>query len=139
MQGEQEGIVIAVENGLAKVKTSRHSDCENCGSCPGNAAMVLDALNQVGAKPGQRVLVEVAEVSMLKSAFVVYIVPLVAIFVGTMVGGYLGEYLDVSPGWFQVGGAIFAFAGSVLYIKKVDRSAKQNSKMQPVVKRILTD
>ena len=139
MQGEQEGIVIAIENGMAKVKTSRHSDCENCGSCPGNTAMVLDALNPVGAKPGQRVLVVVEEVSMLKSAFVVYMLPLIAIFGGAIVGGILAEFLAVGPGWFQFAGAVLAFAGSVVYIRYFDRSAKKNTEMQPVVKRILTD
>ncbi|MBP2644693.1 MAG: SoxR reducing system protein RseC [Firmicutes bacterium] len=139
MQGEQEGIVIAVENDLAKVKTSRHSDCENCGSCPGNTAMVLDALNQAGARPGQRVLIRVAEVSMLRSAFIVYMVPLFAIFAGIMLGGYVAERLALTPGWFQVGGAILAFAGSAYYIRKFDRSAKQNIKMQPVVIRILQE
>ncbi|MBP2653268.1 MAG: SoxR reducing system protein RseC [Firmicutes bacterium] len=139
MQGEQEGIVIAIENGMAKVKTSRHSDCENCGSCPGNTAIVLDALNPVGAEPGQRVLVEVEEVSMLKSAFIVYMLPLIAVFGGIMVGGYLAEILNASPGWFQFAGAILAFAGSGFYIRCFDRHAKNNTKMQPVVKRILND
>ena len=32
MDKQQEGIVLEVVKGMAKVKTSRHNDCENCGS-----------------------------------------------------------------------------------------------------------
>lgn len=139
MEGQQEGVVLSIENGLAKVKTSRHNDCENCGSCPGNAAIVLDARNPLGAKPGQRVIIEVKEAEMLKSAFIVYMLPLIAIFAGAMLGGYLAERLASEALWFQVGGGGVAFVSSVYYIKFFDRKARTNIKMQPVIKRILND
>ena len=63
MDRQQEGIVLeCLDQGMAKVKTSRHNDCENCGACPGNSAIVLQARNPLKARPGQRVLVEVKEV-----------------------------------------------------------------------------
>jgi len=136
VEGQQEGVVLSVENGLAKVKTSRHNDCENCGSCPGNAAIVLDARNPLGAKPGQRVLIEIKEAEMLKSAFIVYMLPLIAIFAGATLGGYLAEHLAAEALWFQVGGGGVAFVSSVYYIKYFDRKARTNIKMQPVISRI---
>lgn len=139
MDGQQEGVVLSVYDGMAKVKTSRHNDCENCGSCPGNTALVLDARNPVGARPGQRVMIEVKEADMLKSAFIVYMLPLIAIFVGAMLGGYLAERLAAEPLWFQVGGGGLAFASSVCYIKYFDRSASTDVKKQPVITRILTE
>lgn len=135
---QQEGVVVAVEGEIAKVRTSRHNDCENCGACPGNSAIVLDARNPVGAKPGQRVVVEVQEIGMLKSAFVVYILPLIAMFVGAWLGGYLAGCMGREPLWFQAGGAGLAFIGSVVYIKYFDKSARGNTTMQPVITRILT-
>lgn len=140
MQTQQEGIVIATQaGGMAQVKTSRHNDCENCGACPGNSAIVLEARNTLGAKPGQRVMVEVQEVNMLKSAFIVYLLPLIAIFAGAMLGGYLAERLVLPALWFQVGGGGLAFVGSVFYIKYFDRSARTDANMQPVITRILTE
>ncbi|HMM22814.1 MAG TPA: SoxR reducing system RseC family protein [Selenomonadales bacterium] len=139
MKKEQEGVVLAATAGMAKVKTSRHNDCENCGACPGNAAIVLDARNPIGAKPGQRVLVEVQEVGMLKSAFVVYMLPLIAMFVGAWLGTYLADQLAREAVWFQVGGAGLFLIGSVLYVKYFDKSAGSNTKMQPVITRILTE
>ncbi|WP_243650516.1 SoxR reducing system RseC family protein [Anaerospora hongkongensis] len=61
------------------MKTTRHNDCENCGDCPGNSAIVISVNNALGAKLGQRVAIEVKEVNVLKSAFIVYILPLIAI------------------------------------------------------------
>ncbi len=139
MNKQQEGIVIAVADGLARVKTSRHNDCENCGACPGNAAIVLDARNPLGARPGQRVMVEVQEVGMLKSAFIVYMLPLIAMFIGAVAGGYLADRLAQVAIWFQVGGAALAFGMALLYIKYFDRSAHADARMQPVITSILTD
>jgi sigma-E factor negative regulatory protein RseC len=139
MEGQQEGVVLSVAEGLAKVKTSRHNDCENCGSCPGNAAIVLDARNPVGAKPGQRVMVEIKEAEMLKSAFIVYMLPLVAIFAGAVLGGYIAERLAAAALWFQIGGGGLAFVGSVYYIRYFDRKARTSIRMQPVITRILTE
>lgn len=139
MDAQQEGVVLSASEGMAKVKTSRHNDCENCGSCPGNAAIVLDVRNPVGARPGQRVVIEVKEADMLKSAFIVYMLPLIAIFVGAMLGGYLAEQMAAAPLWFQVGGGGLAFASSVCYIKYFDRSASTDVKKQPVITRILTE
>jgi sigma-E factor negative regulatory protein RseC len=139
MHAQQEGIVIGIENGLAKVKTSRHSDCENCGSCPGSTALVLEARNPLGARPGQRVLIEVKELSMVKSAFVVYMLPVIAVFCGAMLGGYAAERLMAEPLWYSIGGGSLAFFSSLLYIKYFDRSTRKNVSMQPVITRILTD
>lgn len=138
MDKQQEGIVLEVMNGnLAKVKTSRHNDCENCGACPGNSAMVLEALNDIGAKPGQRVAIEVKEINMLKAAFIVYILPLIAVFVGAMIGGNFAERLGSEVLWWQIAGGIIAFILSVIYIKYFDHAARTDVKMQPVIVRIL--
>lgn len=138
MNKQQEGIVISAAGDMARVKTSRHNDCENCGACPGNAAIVLDARNPLGARPGQQVMIEVQEIGMLKSAFIVYMLPLIALFLGAMAGGYAAERLAHEALWFQVGGAGAAFAAAVLYIRYFDKSARSNENMQPVITRILS-
>ena len=135
----QEGIVIAIDGSLARVKTSRHNDCENCGACPGNTALVLEAANPEGARPGQRVLVEVRETNMLKAAFVVYVLPLVAAFAGAAGGGRAAEMAGMATFWPQAGGGVALFVLAILYIRHFDRSARTDSKMQPTIVRILRD
>ena len=137
MDKQQEGVVLEVNGIMAKVKTSRHNDCENCGACPGNSALVLEARNMLDAKPGDRVVIEVREVNMLKAAFIVYMLPLVAIFIGAVIGNLLAEKLGYSVLAFQVAGGFIAFVLSVLYIKFFDYNARNDVKMQPVITRIL--
>ncbi|HEY3425988.1 MAG TPA: SoxR reducing system RseC family protein [Negativicutes bacterium] len=138
METQQEGVVLEVAGSMAKVKTSRHNDCENCGACPGNSAMVLETRNPLGARPGQRVIVEVQEVNMLRAAFIVYVLPLIAIFAGALSGNILAERLSYAPLWFQIGGGLVAFLASVMYIKYFDYNARSNVKMQPVITSILS-
>ncbi|MDF2634755.1 MAG: positive regulator of sigma RseC/MucC [Pelosinus sp.] len=140
MDKQQEGIVLEVtDNHMAKVKTSRHNDCENCGACPGNSALILDARNDLGAKPGQRVAIEVREVNMLKAAFIVYILPLIAIFIGVVAGGNFAENSGYQPLGLQIMGGTVAFILSVVYIKFFDSAARSDVKMQPTIIRILSD
>lgn len=139
LKKQQEGIVLEVVGNIAKVKASRHSDCENCGSCPGNSAIVVEALNPVGAKRGQRVAIEVKEVNMLTAAFIVYILPLIMAVAGAFTGNYLAvQQYASNPLWYQIVGGVIAFGLSIIYIKYFDRNARTNDKMRPVITRILS-
>jgi len=135
---EQEGVVLSVAGDIARVRTSRHSDCENCGACPGNDALVLDARNPLAAKPGQLVVVEVQDVNMLKSAFIVYMLPLIALGGGAAAGGYAAQRLVLDTLWLPAAGAVLAFAATLLYIRYFDRKVKKDTKMLPVIIRILS-
>lgn len=136
--GQQEGIIIETVGKMAKVKTSRHNDCANCGSCPGNSAAVLDVRNPVGAKVGQKVIIELQEVNMLKAAFTVYILPLLALFVGAMAGGAFAIWAGTVETASRIVGAAAAFAGAIWYIRHYDYSVRMDDKMQPVVVHILS-
>jgi sigma-E factor negative regulatory protein RseC len=137
MKTETQGVVIETSGDMAKVKSNRHGDCKNCGACPGDNATVLDVQNPLGAKPGQRVVFEIKEENMLKAAFVVYILPIIAIFLGSMFGAWLAPKLGQPEKILQIGGAIIAFILSVLYIKVFDRATNKNNKSKPIIKRIL--
>lgn len=134
---QQEGIVIEVEGRIAKVKTSRHNDCENCGACPGNSAIVISAFSPMQVKPGQRVVVEVQEINMLKAAFVVYLMPLLAIFLGALAGYGIAGYFAMDGLVFSVAGGILSLLISIWYIKYYDYTSSTNEKMRPVITRIL--
>ncbi len=139
MEKVQEGIVLELlADGMAKVKTSRHNDCENCGACPGNSAMVLTARNPLGAKPGQLVAIEIKEVNMLKAAFIVYMQPLLAAFLGSLAGWWLAEKFFFAVLTAQILGGVFGFGLAIGYVKYFDISSKTNLSMQPVIKEIVS-
>lgn len=129
-----EGIVIDVNSGLAKVKISRHSDCSNCGLCPGEDALVLDTPATPDTKPGQKVLLEVKERNMLMAAFFVYILPLIAVTGGISLGYFFSTFFNtarVLP--MTLGGLIFAVL-AVLAIKRFDISLQSATDMPKIIK-----
>ncbi|AKA70098.1 SoxR reducing system RseC family protein [Clostridium scatologenes] len=138
MNKETEGIVIQIEGNMAKIKANRHGDCSNCGACPGDKAMVVDAINTIGAKPGQHVSFEIKEVNMLKAAFVVYILPLISIFIGAVIGGFVAKKIAQDTIVCQVIGGIITFILSIIYIKFFDKAANKDEKMKPIITRILS-
>ena len=69
--------------------------------------------------------------NMLVAAFMFFIFPIIATFLGVLVGGYIGKFKGVSIEICQIIGGIVAFALSVVIIKlfdkfiKVDENAKK--------------
>lgn len=78
----EDGIVVSIENGVCGVRVRRKTACgENCASCSGACSArehICMAKNVVGAKIGDKVVLETDSKSVLKSAFLVYILPLLA-------------------------------------------------------------
>ena len=130
---QQEGIVIETAGRVAKVKTSRHNDCASCGACPGNAATVLEAVNRAGAKAGQNVVIEIQEANMLTAAFTVYLLPLLAVFLGVVAGGEIAGWLEKPETMLQVIGGVAAFISALVYIKYYNHSVRIDEKMKPVI------
>ena len=134
----EEGVVIALaEEDVAKVRTSKHSDCDCCGSCAGGNAPILDAYNPVKAEVGQRVKFEVREEKALQAAFVVYMLLLIAAFSGFLLGLWLAQKLNFSVLYMEICGALLGFCLAALYIRKYDRDIAGKSKL-PEIKEILS-
>ncbi len=133
----EQGLVIEVVGNSARIKVGRHSDCKNCGACPGSESLVLEANNKIGAKPGQRVILEIKETNVLRAAFIVFILPLIALFIGVMLGGIIGQYIGVNKFMFQVIGGVVIFALSIVVVKYFDKASAANEKSKPVIIRIL--
>ena len=139
MVKEEEGIIIEIpKDNFAKIKVGRHNECKNCGACPGDNSVVIDAKNSIGAKIGQRVAFEMKDTNMLVAAFVVYILPLIAVVVGVIVGQLIAKQFGLSIRGLQIGGGVITFILSVVNIKRFDKYAHNNDKMQPVITRTLS-
>ncbi|EHI99364.1 positive regulator of sigma E, RseC/MucC [Clostridium sp. DL-VIII] len=133
----EQGLVIETSNDMAKIRVGRHNDCKNCGACPGSDSIIINADNKIGAKPGQRVSFEVKETNVLSAAFIVFVLPLIALFIGVMVGGFLGQYIGVNIRMLQIIGGIIALILAIIAVKIFDKAANKSKKSQPVIVRIL--
>ena len=131
----QEGIIIDTVGEIAKVKVARHGDCENCGSCPGENAMVLEVNNKLGATKGQKIIFEAREKNMLKAAFIVYVFPLIAAFIGATVGFVISTKLSRYEHILETIGGITAFILAVALIVFYEKSTRRDlSKLPKVIR-----
>ncbi|MBI5555772.1 MAG: SoxR reducing system RseC family protein [Elusimicrobia bacterium] len=121
---EEIGQVVKVEGLEALVEMNRHSACAHCGICAlgSQDKMEILANNSLGAKVNDQVKVSVSGPVILKSAFVVYIIPLFGLVLGYLLGWYLGgEKLGVIVG---IGGALLVLFSLHYYDRKLKRENK---------------
>ncbi|MEW6258400.1 MAG: SoxR reducing system RseC family protein [Thermodesulfobacteriota bacterium] len=101
----EEGVVLKrIESkGLALVKTVRSSACESCSarhSCSGQDAgseMEVEAVNVADASVGDRVQIAIESKTLLSAAFLLYVLPIVAMAIGAALGDDWGPKLGYDP------------------------------------------
>ena len=78
---EQIGEVVELRAGRALVRIHRSSACgENCASCEGGCkptAAITEAINEIDAKVGDTVKIQMNSLSYMSLAFIGYILPLI--------------------------------------------------------------
>ena len=68
-------------------KSACSGDCHKCSGCgAAKEAIVFEAKNPIGARPGDLVTVESASGPVLKAAMVMYMLPMVLFFAGYALG-----------------------------------------------------
>ncbi len=91
----QDAIVTrCMAGGMAEVVVTRStacgSNCGNCESCIFQSELKTLAKNRIGARPGQRVVIESKSAKIYKAAMLVYILPIILVFVGYALAAALG-------------------------------------------------
>ena len=135
MKNEMAGVVVELKGEVAMVKLSKHSECAECGSCLGDNALVLEALNALGAAVGDKVVVEVEGDSLVLSAFVVYAMPLLAVVAGCVLGHYVSLLTRNGEIVMQVICGLLLFGLSLAYVRRFDKALKAKQGM-PVIARM---
>ncbi|MEW5921865.1 MAG: SoxR reducing system RseC family protein [Bacillota bacterium] len=86
-------VVELKEHNKALVKVRHNLSCSNCGRCGGffgdpekNQYHLVEVFNPIGAAKGQLVRLEARASEMLMAAFLLYLLPLVALLVGLFAG-----------------------------------------------------
>lgn len=129
---EEQGLVLATVNQLATVRIGRHAECSSCGACGGSRQVTIEALNQLGAQPGQRVRFAMREQNVLAGAFVVFVLPLLLAAVGAGSGWWLGQTDN-----YAIGGGIIFFVLGLVLVKIFDRRVAHRQNLKPVIIEIL--
>jgi sigma-E factor negative regulatory protein RseC len=93
---QEEGTVTALRGDTAEVIIRRSRLCEGCGSCcvlVDTDTMLAEADNAIGAKQGDRVVVDLPPSVSIRAAYILYGIPLLAFFLGLALGALLGYAL----------------------------------------------
>lgn len=136
----QQGIVTSVlDNSNAMVLVKRHSSCENCNACKmGNGeekTIEIEAINRISASAGQTVTVDMEHQNVLKAAFIIYVIPLVALLVGVILTSRLINTFNVAGNVEMISALVgFIFmAVAFLVIKKKDSKFRTQEEYIPVI------
>ncbi len=138
----ERGIVEKVEPGWAWVKTKRSSACASCDSrhnclTQGSDQMVVKAQNSAQAKKGDEVELYLSTKTKLKSTAIVYLIPVLGIFLGAFSADPLSKALGLNP---SLGMAAFTLTGlvSAVFLMRylANRMAAQQA-LIPLVKRVI--
>lgn len=139
---EEPGIVLAVDTDGVWVATQRKT---TCGSCSAKAACGQGILNSLSAdkqphtikvrsdlqlREGDQVTLGISENALVRSAFLVYMLPLLAM----LASAIAVSTLEVSEPWVILAG-VLGFVGGVTIVRFLSARYLDETTMQPVVLR----
>jgi sigma-E factor negative regulatory protein RseC len=121
-----------LSGGAAEVSVHRKSacghDCSSCGGCEltiTKSDILVTAENGPGARPGDVVLVESANGTIIYTAIMVYLVPFILFFIGY----FFGKALLQNEG-FSILIAFVGFAVGFLPARRLDKRVKKDHPVQ---------
>jgi sigma-E factor negative regulatory protein RseC len=139
---ETEAVVVKIEHGVAYVQAERKTSCSSCSesSCGtsvlanyfGQKTQLYRASNDVGAKVGDRVVVGMNESALFKGTLLLYLFPLLLLFVGAVAGSALADSADVKDG-YSVAGAFIGLVAGFIGLKLLSAKIGLGRQFQPVI------
>lgn len=134
--------VVSWQDGIAKLRCETQAGCSNCHSRSGCGARVLNELGpqtehnlQVHIaeqlQPGQKVELGITEGSLIRSALLVYMTPLL----GVILGGGLLQWLTQSD-LYSVVGAVTGGVLGFLVARALATRLEMQAGYQPVILQI---
>jgi sigma-E factor negative regulatory protein RseC len=130
------GTVIARDGDTVRVIIDQGESCRKCGNAalglckPGGAGMVLDVENILGAGIGDVVKIGIDKDVQNRGYALAYVVPLMFLVLGTVIGHLLGgfyhvTFLDAVMGFLFLGVSLYF---SLRAINAMDRSQRMHVK-----------
>ncbi|MFH1866454.1 MAG: SoxR reducing system RseC family protein [Candidatus Eisenbacteria bacterium] len=134
------GRVVSVNGNAAVVAMRMSGACEKCGLCLASSdgkKVLLLARNDVGARQGHTVEIEISAGRVLVAAFALYMLPVLMTIVGFLIGSAIsgGSEESTLPIGLSVVFLIVSFLGVWVFDLKVRRTERRDA----TVKRILSD
>ena len=142
---EEHAVVIGIERELALLEIVRRKPCGLCGQTRGcgislwgrlfgHRNNIFRALNQIGAKQGDNVIVGVDERALLTSSLVAYGAPLLGVLIGALLGSLLSAGAAPSD-LYAVAGAVAGLLLGLFWLKAHAAWHHLDPRYRPVILR----
>ena len=126
------GLVVGLDGSMAQIRFLRGKQCANCGACltAGESEMEIALENSLGAKVGDRVVVDLLPKRVVQASLLAYAVPLAFLIAGVFLGGLVSD-------WFGLVLGVAACGVAYGVLRLVDRRNRTKHRFQPCMERIL--
>lgn len=129
--------IVKVDGDMADVEIQRHSACKKCKGCNlgTDKTSIVKARNLINAQEGQRVYLSMENMSVLKAAGIMYMIPLFAMVLGVILA-YLGAEQFGYGDTKELGSLFMGLAflvGAFLIIKKLEPKFAKNNTYSPEI------
>jgi len=140
----EEGIVTKVYSSTAWVKCTKSAACESCsakGFCDtaggGSDDVEVEAINVAGAKVDDRVTISFETSSLLKVSFLVYMVPVLFLILGVVIGDKIAPIFNYDQSIFSVLVGFLFLLAAFFFVKAKGKELSKKEAYQPKIIRIL--
>lgn len=140
----EQGVVIKIDSGAAWVKTVKSGDCKGCsarGACHslgGSDDAQVKAINEAGARVGDRIVLSFETSSLLKATFLLYVFPILLLLIGALMGQGIAPHIGFDPSGFSAITGFSFFFAAVLIVKSRANKLAKKSEYRPRITRIIS-
>jgi len=137
---EEFGTVVEIKtDGVALVQCRKTHACKGCAAeslCSlgrDDGERRVEAHNPLQAQIGERVKIATTTKAFYQSSFLVYIVPLVGLVIGGLIGQSAGQRMGVDPNVTSFLAGLFLLVAALLGVRSLNRHLPKEQYMPTVV------
>jgi sigma-E factor negative regulatory protein RseC len=134
---KENGIVTTANESVAWVKTTRSSACEHCtskdscGTSGDQKDMIVMVKNTLNVGKGDHVVIGLETRHFLYVSFLLYVFPIILLFIGAVLGNSLAPYLQMDSSLASMFSGFLFFGLSFYIIRQKNNSLSKKEEYKP--------
>ena len=140
----EEGIVTKIDSSTAWVKCAKSAACESCKAkdfCDtvegSDDDVEVEAINAVGAKINDRVAISFKMSSLLKVSFLVYMVPVLVLILGVVIGDKIARIFNYDQSIFSIITGFLFLLAAFFFVKAKGKDLARKDAYKPKIIRVI--